>query len=155
MGESNVIPPPMDDSVVEHVQRVWVTTKGKSPLYDLLLQDIVIFSAARGYVQARIQVQHIHVNSKGTLHGTISACLVDWAGSMAIASYGRDKTGLSTDIHIQYVSGAKEGDWLEVEGRASKVGGTIAFTTATIRKIVDYTADTVVATGTHTKYVKQ
>ena len=74
---------------------------------------------------------------------------------MAIASTGLDKTGVSTDIHTSFVSTAKEGDWLEIEGRASKVGGTLAFTTVEIRKVFDYSGPgPVVCTGTHTKFVK-
>ena len=81
----------------------------------------------------------------------MSACLTDWAGGLAIASTGLEQTGVSTDIHTSFVSTAKSGDVLEIEGKASKVGGTLAFTTVEIRK----GGGGVVCTGTHTKYVKQ
>ena len=58
---------------------------------------------------------------------------------------------MSTDIHTSYVSTAKAGDVLEIEGKASKVGRTLAFTTVEIRKA----GGGLVCTGTHTKYVKQ
>jgi acyl-coenzyme A thioesterase 13 len=61
---------------------------------------------------------------------------------------------VSTDIHISYQSGAKAGDTIEIEGKAGKVGGTLAFTTATIWKLVDGKPGPIVATGSHTKYVK-
>lgn len=96
-----------------------------------------------------------HLNSKGTLHGTVSACLTDWAGGLAIATYGHEKTGVSTDIHTTFISTAKEGDVLEIEGRADKVGGTLAFTSVEIRKIEEDGAGRVVSMGSHTKYVKQ
>ena len=139
-----------------HVQGVWDRMKPSSPIYRLLLGNIEITSASKGVVVARLKVEPVHLNSKGTLHGTVSACLTDWMGGMAIASTGLDRTGLSTDIHTSFVSTAKEGDWLEIEGRASKVGGTLAFTTVEIRKAVDGGGSApVVCTGTHTKYVKQ
>ena len=139
-----------------NVQEVWSEMKPKSTIYRLLLGDIEIISASKGVVNARLRVEPVHLNSKGTLHGTVSACLTDWAGGMAIASTGLKKTGLSTDIHTTFISTAKEGDWLEVEGRASKVGATLAFTTVEIRKVVDGDGPGVmVCTGTHTKYVKQ
>ncbi len=139
----------MAGSELEHVQHVWANMKPNSPIYQLLLSDVDIISAGKGTIKAA------HLNSKGTLHGTVSACLTDWAGGLAIASHGLEKTGLSTDIHTSYVSTAKEGDWLEVEGKASKVGNTLAFTTVTITKLVDMRPGPVVATGSHTKYVKQ
>lgn len=139
----------------EHVERIWAGNKPNSPIYNFLLSDIKIESASKGLVRARLQLSKNHVNSKGTLHGTVSACLIDWVGGLAIASYDlRDKTGVSTDIHITYIGGAKEGEWIEVEGRANKVGGSLGFTTATISKVVDGNPGPLVATGTHTKYVK-
>ncbi len=90
------------------------------------------------------------MNSKGTLHGTVSACIVDCFGGLAIASTGLEKTGVSTDIHITYVSAVKVGDVLEIEARANKVGGTMAFTTVEIRK----EGGGMVAMGGHTKFIK-
>lgn len=124
--------------------------KGNSGIYDILLQDITLVSAERCKIVAHLPVAQVHVNSRGTLHGAVSATITDWAGGMAIATTGRDKTGVSTDIHVSYVSSAKVGDLLVIEASASKVGGTLAFTSINIRK----ENGDVVATGTHTKYVK-
>lgn len=140
-------------AILEHVQQHWAGLRERSPIYGLLLKDIVIHSASNGSVNARLQLKSIHVNSKGTLHGTVSACLTDWAGGLAIASTGLDKTGVSTDIHMTYIATAKEGDVLEIEGRASKVGGTLAFTTVDIQKVESDGTHRPVAYGTHTKYV--
>ena len=85
----------------------------------------------------------------------MSACLTDWAGGLAIATHGREKTGVSTDIHTTFISTAKEGDVLEIEGRATKVGGTLAFTSVEIRKVGEDGTNSVVSVGSHTKYVKQ
>jgi acyl-coenzyme A thioesterase 13 len=85
----------------------------------------------------------------------VSATLIDWVGGIAIAAWdNREKAGVSTDIHISYVSSAKEGDSIEIEGKCDKVGGTLAFTTATIWKVVDDVPGPIVATGSHTKFVK-
>lgn len=136
---------------LEIVQRVWARMKPNSPIYSFLLSDIEILSASKGLTTARLLVAPQHLNSKGTLHGTVSACLTDWAGGLAIASTGLEQTGVSTDIHTSYVSTAKAGDVLEIEGKAGKVGRTLAFTTVEIRKV----GGGLVCTGTHTKYVKQ
>ena len=140
------------DSVLPHVQDVWDRMRPRSTIYRMLLNEIEIVSARKGVVVARLLVLPVHLNSKGTLHGTVSACLTDWAGGLAIASTGLEKTGVSTDIHTTFVSTAKESEWLEIEGRAVRVGGTLAFTTVEIRKTSD---GSIVSTGSHTKYVKQ
>ena len=101
---------------------------------------------------AQLPVAGNQLNSKGGLHGAVSATIVDWAGGMAIASTGLEQTGLSTDIHVSYVSSAKIGDTLTIEGNAAKVGKNMAFTTVTIYKGASE-QKTVVAHGTHTKYI--
>lgn len=138
-----------------HVLEHWSKLKSNSPIYNFLLQDIDIISAEAGSIKARLHVRKEHLNSKGSLHGTVSACLTDWAGGLAIASTGLDKTGVSTDIHTTYISTAVEGDVLEVEGNASKVGRTLAFTTVKISKIGEDGQRHPICNGTHTKYVKQ
>ncbi len=53
-------------------------------------------------------------------------------------------------VHITYVSAAKVGDMLEIEARANRVGGTMAFTTIEIGKV----GGGMVATGGHTKFIR-
>ncbi|MCJ1252176.1 hypothetical protein MMC30_009415 [Trapelia coarctata] len=134
-----------------HVQDIWAKMLPISPIYTHLLSTITLTSATPGTITARLPLLPIHLNSKGTLHGTVSACLVDWAGGMAIASTGREKTGVSTDLHTSFVGTAGEGDVLVVEGRVSRVGGTMAYTSVEIRK---EGGGEVVATGLHTKFVR-
>lgn len=96
-----------------------------------------------------------HVNSRGTIHGAVSASLVDWAGGLAIASHGMEKSGASIDIHVSYIGTANIGDTLEIEAVADKVGRSVAFTTVRIWKVVDGKAGSMVATASHTKYLTQ
>ena len=141
---------------LQQVEKVWSGMKSHSPIYDFLLSDIELLSASKaGSMTARLKVKPCHLNSKGTLHGTVSAGLIDWAGSLAIAATGLDKTGASTDIHTSFVSTAKEGDLLEIIATAAKVGGTLAFTNVEIKKLKEDGTSSVVSTGSHTKYVKQ
>ncbi|KAL8692219.1 MAG: hypothetical protein Q9218_002719 [Villophora microphyllina] len=138
---------------LQHVRNYWATMKPNSPIYSFLLGDIDIISATQGRIKAQLKVEKVHVNSKGTLHGVTSSCIMDWAGGLAIASTGLDNSGVSTDIHTTYVSTAKEGDLIEVEAKANRVGSTMAFTTIEIRHAGD--EGKVVAHGTHTKFVKK
>ena len=125
----------------------------QSQIYNFLLSDMQLNDATDGYLLASLEVDSVHLNSKGTLHGTVSACIIDCTGGLAIAATGRDQTGLSTDIHVTYLSTAKVGDVLRIEARANKVGVSLAFTTVEISKIEQGKRE-VVAYGTHTKYVK-
>ena len=114
-----------------------------------------MISVSENHVVAELRLEDLHLNSKGTLHGTVSACLVDWATSMAIAASGRDKTGVSTDLHVTCVSTAKLGDILRIEATASKVGTNLAYTTVQIWNVSDEKKTQIVCHGLHTKFVMQ
>ena len=142
---------PLPDPLAS-VNACWQRTS--SPMYTFFFSDIKIISASVGSMIARLAVEPNHINSNGTLHGSVSATIVDWAGGMAIATHGLEKTGLSTDIHVTYSSGAKLGDMLTIEGKTIKVGRNMGFTTVTIYKANGEEAmGTVVAHGTHSKYI--
>jgi acyl-coenzyme A thioesterase 13 len=144
----------MTSLALQAVLNVWNRTRPNSPIYAFLLEDVEIYDASKGVVHAKIEVSGRHLNSKDSLHGAFSACVVDWAGGLAIASHGIESTGVSTDIHVSYLSTAKVGDLLEIESRTGKLGRTFAFTTVTISKRDEAGELTLVAQGSHTKYVK-
>ncbi|KAF9947119.1 hypothetical protein BGZ72_010848 [Mortierella alpina] len=58
-------------------------------------------------------------------------------------------TGVSTDLNISFISGAKIGDKLFINSRCDKIGGTLAYTSVEIK-----TGDKLVALGRHTKFVR-
>ncbi|KAJ5318164.1 hypothetical protein N7508_002672 [Penicillium antarcticum] len=143
----------MSISELEHVRGVWGRTKNDSAIYRLLLSDVEIVSATRGEMQARLNLTPDHVNSRGTIHGAVSASIMDWAGGMAIATHGFEKTGASVDIHVSYLSTAHAGDVLNIHAVADRVGKSMAFTTIKIFRIVDGELGPLVATGSHTKFL--
>ncbi|KAK7942407.1 uncharacterized protein PG986_011520 [Apiospora aurea] len=143
------------DEIKIHIEALVARQLERSPIYALTLSAVRIVSATRGRVVARTVLGKNHMNSSGGLHGSVSATIVDWAGGMAIATWDlRDKTGVSIDIHVRYLASAKEGDEIEIAATADKVGGSVGFTSVVISKVVDGEAGPVVASGTHTKYVK-
>ncbi|KAF2722364.1 Thioesterase/thiol ester dehydrase-isomerase [Polychaeton citri CBS 116435] len=126
-----------------------------SPIYAFLLTPVRITSASKGHVIARLPLTQVHMNSGGSIHGSVSATIVDWMGGMAVATHDlRERTGVSLDIHVTYQSGAKPGDEVEIEGIAEKVGVSIAFTKVNIFKVENGQRGRIVVSGTHTKYVK-
>lgn len=137
---------------IEHLVRDKLPT---SPIYAFLLTPVRITSAKAGHVLARLPLSQNHMNSNQSLHGSVSATIVDWMGGMALSSYDlREKSGVSVDIHVTYQSGAKVGDEIEIEGIAEKVGGSLAFTKVNLYKVENGQRGRVVVTGTHTKFVK-
>ncbi|KAL3424374.1 thioesterase family protein [Phlyctema vagabunda] len=140
---------------LEHVRSVWGKMKGNSPIYDFLLSDVDIVSASKGTMTARLVLGAQHVNSRGTIHGAVSASLVDWSGGLAIVTHGLEKTGASIDIHVTYIGTAQVNETIEIEAIANKVGRSMAFTTIRISKLVDGKPGPLVATASHTKYIKQ
>lgn len=143
----------IESSVLDHVRENWSSLRSQSPIYRFLLENVDIVAAGNGWIKAQLKVLPVHLNSRGTLHGTVSACLTDWAGGLAIASTGREKTGVSTDIHTTYIATAQENDLLVIDGNATKVGATMAYTTVSIQKLNADGSKSPVANGTHTKYV--
>lgn len=142
----------MSKTPLESVQACWARIQTGSPVYNFFFDKIEIVSAENGSMVAKLPVTENLLNSKGGLHGSVSATIVDWAGGMAIASTGMEKTGVSTDIHVSYVSTAKLGDVLTIEGNASKVGRNLGFTTVTVYK-GEADNQQIVCHGTHTKYI--
>ena len=138
-----------------HIEDLVETQLPGSPIYNFLLTPVQIKSASKGQFIARLPLSEQHMNRNGSLHGAVTATIHDWAGGMAIATTDyRRKTGVSVDIHVTYQSGAKLGDEIEIEGVAEKVGGSMAFTRIAIYKVEDGQRGRLVASGTHTKYVK-
>ncbi|KAM7203640.1 putative esterase [Naviculisporaceae sp. PSN 640] len=112
---------------------------------------LVLTAAREGSVRFTVDLQGRHTNRLNILHGGVIASLVDFGGSLAVASKGLFSTGVSTDINVSYLgSGGKAGDKITVSARCDKVGGTLAFTTVHI-----YSGKgELVARGSHTKWIK-
>ncbi|KAI1765027.1 thioesterase family protein [Hypoxylon sp. FL1150] len=145
-----------DAAIKAHIEDLVATQLPSSAIYNFLLSDVRIQSATKGAVTARLLLTRNHINSSGGIHGACSAAIVDWAGGMAVATWDlRRRTGVSVDIHVTYLSSAAEGDEIEIAAFADKVGGSLAFTRVVISKVVDGETGPVIASGTHTKFVKQ
>ncbi|KAJ4387889.1 hypothetical protein N0V93_008492 [Gnomoniopsis smithogilvyi] len=159
MAEPTASAPPTGDdaSVLAHVSRVCTKKITTSQPYNLLIPTVKITSAtAEGRVTGELLLEPSHVNSLGGIHGTTSAAIIDFIAGMAIvAKSGGDKTGVSTDIHVSYVSSARVGDTVEIECWLNKLGRNMAFTSVEIRKKGGdgKGGKKVLITGSHTKYV--
>lgn len=148
----------MDTEALAHCEKHVKFLLDNSPIYGFLFGPLKVTNVApRGRVTARFTLEPQHLNSKGGLHGSVTATLVDFMGGVAIASTDlRDNTGVSVDMNISFLSLARVGDSVEVEGVVDKIGGSLAYTTITIRKVDgDKAEHPIVARGSHTKFVRQ
>lgn len=147
----------MSDKSVEHahIEKIIAAKLPGSPIYAFLLSDVHVVSAAKGHVVCRLKLTKTHMNSGGGLHGSVSATIIDWMGGMAICSQTmNDSSGVSIDIHATYLSSVKDGDEIEIEGLADKVGSSVSYTTINIFKVEGGNRGRVVVKGSHTKFVR-
>ncbi|KAF5021289.1 hypothetical protein F66182_6687 [Fusarium sp. NRRL 66182] len=151
--------PDLDSSEAErsaHVQRLMDRLRTRSPIYNFIMAPAQLISTTRGSVTTRMALNENHLNSSGNLHGAVSATIIDFVTGLAIASWDlRETTGASVDMHISYLSTARVGDLVEIESRAERVGGSVAFSTIRISKVEHDGSLKPVTIGQHTKYVKQ
>ncbi|KAF2457482.1 HotDog domain-containing protein [Lineolata rhizophorae] len=154
---STAPPPDNDPAILAHLANVHIDRLiAHSPIYAFLLSRASFICAKRGAFRARLALGPEHLNSRGSLHGSVSATVVDWAGGLAVASWdGRFRTGVSTDIHVSYLGGAREGEVVEVEAVAQKVGGSMAFTTVEVWAVEGAQRKRLVVSGRHTKFLKE
>ncbi|ORY98690.1 putative PaaI_thioesterase family protein [Syncephalastrum racemosum] len=132
------------------VHRVLRSFQAEGGYDSLVLPGLRIVNAEEGRVRAEFTVEKQHLNRLKSVHGGLLATVVDIGGSLALASKGLYATGVSTDINISYISGAKEGQVVSVDCVCDKLGKTLAFTS------VQLTADSrLVALGRHNKFVAQ
>ncbi|KAM0224816.1 hypothetical protein ACHAPA_003634 [Fusarium lateritium] len=139
-----------------HVQSLMDRLRAKSPIYNFTMAPAQLISTTQGSVTTRMTLNENHLNSSGSLHGAVSATIIDFTTGLAIASWDlREKTGASVDMHISYLSTARLGDTIEILSTADKVGGSVAFSSIRISKVESDGSLKPVTIGQHTKYVKQ
>jgi acyl-coenzyme A thioesterase 13 len=148
--------PPQDTAMrTAQVHALMQSLLAKSPIYGLILSDIQLTKVNAGSVTLQLQLSATHLNSKGGLHGAVSATIVDFVTGLAICSYDlREKTGASVDMHLSFLSTAKAGDTVLIHSTAERVGGSLAFVSIKINKLDSHGKETPVTLAQHTKYVK-
>jgi acyl-coenzyme A thioesterase 13 len=122
-----------------------------SPIYGFLMSEASIHpTTSHGKSIAHVRLTPSHVNSKGSLHGSVSASMVDWSSGNALATMGRG-SGVSVDMHVSFLSAkAKVGDVVVIEGTIDRVGRNLAYTSV---RILKEGTDEVITLASHTKFV--
>lgn len=118
--------------------------------FDRVLGKVSVLSASPGKVVCEIKVEEEHTNRGGTLHGGLTATLVDVISTTAIMYSERGAPGVSVDMNITYMNAAKVGEDVLITAQVLKQGRTLAFAT------VDLTSKAtgkLIAQGRHTKHL--
>ncbi|XP_049607140.1 acyl-coenzyme A thioesterase 13 [Syngnathus scovelli] len=139
----------MASASLKTVQQIMRVMKDK-PGFDRVLNKVEVVSASVGKVVCEMQVAEEHTNGFGTLHGGLTATLVDVISTMAIMYSDRGAPGVSVDMNITYMNAAKLGEDVLITAQVLKEGRTLAFST------VDLTSKAtgkLIAQGRHTKHL--
>uniref|UniRef100_A0A673U1Y0 Acyl-coenzyme A thioesterase 13 n=2 Tax=Suricata suricatta TaxID=37032 RepID=A0A673U1Y0_SURSU len=118
--------------------------------FDRVLEKVTLVSAGPGKVICEMKVGNEHSNNYGTLHGGMTATLVDNISTLALVSTERGLPGVSVDMNITYMSPAKIGEDLVITAHVLKQGKTLAFTSV---DVTNKATGKLVAQGRHTKHL--
>ncbi|XP_032103505.1 acyl-coenzyme A thioesterase 13 [Sapajus apella] len=122
----------------------------KSRCFDRVLEKVTLVSAAPGKVICEMKVEEEHTNKIGTIHGGLTATLIDNISTYALLCTERGLPGVSVDMNITYMSPAKLGEVVVITAHVLRQGKTLAFTS------VDLTSKAtgkLIAQGRHTKHL--
>ncbi|XP_076064897.1 acyl-coenzyme A thioesterase 13-like [Oratosquilla oratoria] len=119
--------------------------------FDKQLSKVRIISGGGGKCVAELKIEKEHQNRGGTLHGGLVATLVDTITSIALMTSEKQVLGTSVDLSVSFMKAVKDGEEIVMNAETVKAGKTLAFLKLDIRNKV--TGD-MVATGTHTVYIK-
>ncbi|XDB63227.1 PREDICTED: acyl-coenzyme A thioesterase 13 isoform X1 [Capra hircus] len=111
---------------------------------------VTLVSAAPGKVICEMKVEEQHTNQLGTLHGGMTATLVDVISTLALLCTERGMAGVSIDMNITYISPAKMGEDILITAHVLKEGRSISFASV---DLTNKATGKLIAQGRHTKHM--
>ncbi|KAF7245106.1 Acyl-coenzyme A thioesterase 13 [Varanus komodoensis] len=133
-----------------HTLREVVKHFRESPGFDRVLNKMTLVSASPGKVVCEMKVEEEHTNRGGTLHGGLTATLVDVVSTVALMHTERQAPGVSVDMNITYMSAAKIGEEILITAEILKQGRSMAFASV---DLTNKATGKLIAQGRHTKHV--
>ncbi|CAL8371873.1 unnamed protein product [Boreogadus saida] len=121
-----------------------------TPGFDRVISKVNVLSASPGKVVCEMTVEEEHTNRGGTLHGGLTATLVDIISTTAIMYSERGSPGVSVDMNITYMNAAKIGEDVLITAQVLKQGKTLAFASV---DLINKSTGKVIAQGRHTKHL--
>ncbi|XP_067857514.1 acyl-coenzyme A thioesterase 13 isoform X2 [Heptranchias perlo] len=111
---------------------------------------MTVVAANPGKIVCEMNVEEEHVNRAGTLHGGLTATLIDVVSTAALLTTERALPGVSIDMNVTYMNAAKLGEDIIITAQVLKEGKTLAFTTVDLTSKV---TGKLLAQGRHTKHL--
>ncbi|XP_066481006.1 acyl-coenzyme A thioesterase 13 isoform X1 [Tiliqua scincoides] len=112
--------------------------------------QMTLLSASPGKVVCEMKVEEEHTNRGGTLHGGLTATLVDVVSTAALLYTERGAPGVSVDMNITYMSAAKIGEEILITAEILKQGRSLAFASV---DLTNKATGKLIAQGRHTKFL--
>ncbi|QFT76232.1 PaaI family thioesterase [Erythrobacter sp. THAF29] len=82
-----------------------------------------------------LRIMAHHINYRDAAHGGVLSTFADVALSHAVYDAERPRLAPSTvTLSVNYLAGAKLGDWLEARVRIDRMGGSTAYTSGQITR---------------------
>ncbi|XP_052872809.1 acyl-coenzyme A thioesterase 13 isoform X2 [Anopheles cruzii] len=126
------------------------TVMTKTNGYDRCLQQVLMVSGGDGRCLAEFKVGEEHLNRAGGLHGGFTATIVDVVTTYALMTKENAVPGVSVDIHVSYLKGARQGDDVIIDANTIRAGRNLAFLECELRHKKD---NSIIAKASHTKYI--
>ncbi|XP_058141300.1 acyl-coenzyme A thioesterase 13 [Dasypus novemcinctus] len=118
--------------------------------FDRVLEKVTLVSTAPGKVICEMKVEEQHANKMGTLHGGLTATIIDNISTLALLCTERGLPGVSVDMNITYMSPAKIGEDIVITAHVLKQGKTLAFASV---DLTNKATGKLIAQGRHTKHL--
>ncbi|XP_023720534.1 acyl-coenzyme A thioesterase 13 isoform X2 [Cryptotermes secundus] len=114
------------------------------------MKQVKIISAGDGNCHAELVVGPEHKNKIATLHGGMTATLVDTLSTMGLLTHKVGVPGVTVDLHVSYMKAVADGETIVIDCSTLKAGRRLAFLSVEITK--KQTGE-LVARGSHTKFI--
>ncbi|XP_030372133.1 acyl-coenzyme A thioesterase 13-like [Scaptodrosophila lebanonensis] len=121
----------------------------KCKSFDGVIHMVKITDGGDGRCVGEFTVEAEHLNRKGSLHGGLTAAILDNITTYALMSKG-SHPGVSTSLNVSYLAAAMPGDIVEVDANTVRAGRKLAYIECVLRRKSD---GAVIATGGQTKFV--
>ncbi|KAH8380571.1 hypothetical protein KR009_011526 [Drosophila setifemur] len=122
----------------------------KSNGFDRVLRMIKITDGGDGRAVGEFTVGPEHLNRQGTLHGGLTATIVDNVTTYALMSKG-SHPGVTANLNVSFIAPAKPGEVVEIEAQTIRAGKKMAYLDCILRIKSD---GKIVAKGGQVKYIQ-
>ncbi|KAM4689682.1 acyl-coenzyme A thioesterase 13-like [Discoglossus pictus] len=132
------------------ILRQMLKAMGDFPGFDRVLGKLSLISASPGKIVCELKVEKEHTNTGGTLHGGLTATIVDNVSTIALMNTERGAPGVSVDMNITYMNAAKIGESVLITAQVLKQGKSLGFATV---DLINKETGKIIAQGRHTKHL--